>query len=338
MRVISKTKLQRFHDRLHAWYAAHGRRDLPWRSTRDAYGIYISEVMLQQTQVQTVLSRFYYPFLQAFPTLQALADAPQEAVMKRWEGLGYYSRAANLHKAAKLAAPALPATVEELMALPGIGRNTAHAVAAFAHHAPVPVMEANVKRVLCRVFALTHPKTDELWGGAQQLLDAAQPFDYNQAMMDVGAMVCTKRNPDCGACPANVLCEGQAAPQLYPAAKAKKATPVRTARIIVWHDGAGKLHLTRRDTAFLGGLYGFAEYPHHADTVSLHNKAYTLADAQRLGEISQTYSHFRMDAEVWAIKVENAQGEGWFSRTEITSLALSGIDHKVMNLFFKQLC
>src|SRR5688572_23757939 len=119
-----------FHRELLKWYAAHGRHSLPWRNTSNPYAIWISEVMLQQTQVKTVLERYYFPFLERFPTLQALADAPLDSVLKAWEGLGYYTRAANLHKAAKMAAPRLPATVEELEALPGIGRNTAHAVAA----------------------------------------------------------------------------------------------------------------------------------------------------------------------------------------------------------------
>ncbi|MBY0354265.1 MAG: hypothetical protein K2Q12_00885, partial [Rickettsiales bacterium] len=139
------------HQTIHDWYAAHGRHSLPWRLTRDPYAIYVSEIMLQQTQVATVLTRFYHPFLARFPTLQSLADASQEEVLKAWEGLGYYSRARNLHQAAKICAPTLPTTVEGLLELPGIGRNTAHAIAAFAYHQPVAVMEANVKRVLHRL-------------------------------------------------------------------------------------------------------------------------------------------------------------------------------------------
>lgn len=337
MHVISKSDLQEFHRLLHTWYARHGRRDLPWRNTDDAYAIYLSEVMLQQTQVKTVLERFYHPFLGAFPTLQALADAPQAAVMKQWEGLGYYSRAANLHKAAQAAAPNLPDNVDRLMALPGIGRNTAHAVAAFAFRQPVAVMEANVKRVLCRIFALQAPKPDELWNGAQILLDAKEPFDYNQAMMDIGAMVCTKRQPACAECPAKNICKGKANPQAYPAAKEKKATPIRKARIILWHDSKGRLQLNKRETAFLGGLYGFAEYPVTAETFSLHNIAYPLTQAVKLGDVTQVYSHFRMEAEVWTIAAKaKADDEGWYDARQIADLALSGIDHKILNLWLRQ--
>lgn len=332
MLQFSPSDRAQFHDKLHQWYAVYGRHDLPWRNTNDAYAIYISEVMLQQTQVKTVLARFYAPFLQAFPTLQALADAPQDAVMKRWEGLGYYSRATNLHKAAKLAAPKLPQSVDELVQLPGIGRNTAHAIAAFAYHQPVSVMEANVKRVLCRIYALKAPKADELWQAADQLLDAQQPFDYNQAMMDIGAMLCTKRQPNCAACPANHLCKGQAAPQDYPQAKRKKPVPIRTARIIVWQNPKGDLWLEPRETAFLGGLYAFAEYPLDAQVVSLLNTAYPLEKAERLGDVSQTYSHFKMNAQVWRVQVDHSDGAGWRSAEQIKSLALSGIDHKALAL------
>lgn len=331
MHTDSKARIARFHEALHRWYVAHGRQDLPWRNTKDAYAIYISEVMLQQTQVQTVLSRYYYPFLEHFPSLQALADAPRDAVLKQWEGLGYYSRAANLHKAAAEAAPHLPDTVESLQALPGIGRNTAHAIAAFAYHQPVPVMEANVKRVLCRIFGLEQPKSEQLWQHAEQLLDREHPFDYNQAMMDIGAMVCTRRQPDCAQCPAQTICAGQDTPEAYPAKTVKKPTPVRKARIIVWQARNGKFHLTPRESKFLHGLYGFAEYPVDAETVSLYNIAYHLPrDGQKIGNASQTYSHFRMEAEVWRVQTqESGEGEGWYSQNEISGLALSGIDHKI---------
>jgi A/G-specific adenine glycosylase len=330
MSSVSPAALKRFHQQLHKWYARHGRRDLPWRNTKDAYAIYVSEVMLQQTQVQTVLARFYHPFLEAFSSLQALADAPRDAVLKRWEGLGYYSRATNLHKAAQQAAPELPRGVDELMALPGIGRNTAHAIAAFAHHAPVAVMEANVKRVLCRVFALENPKPDMLWQQAEALLDKRQPFDYNQAMMDIGAMVCTRRAPDCGQCPAQEICSGKASPEHYPAPRKKAAVPVRRGQIVIWRNAAGELYLAPRETAFLGGLYAFAEYPAATDTVSLHNRAYALADAQYLGEVSQTYSHFRMEARLWLVQTDEGSGEGWYAPEAIAALALSGIDHKAL--------
>ncbi|MGB1539323.1 MAG: A/G-specific adenine glycosylase [Rickettsiales bacterium] len=329
---MEKRAIADFHARLHRWYRTHGRHDLPWRNTADPYPIYISEIMLQQTQVKTVLERFYHPFLKRFPTLQALADAPLDDVLKQWEGLGYYNRAANLHKAARTAGEALPQTVEALEALPGIGRNTAHAVAAFAHHAPVPVMEANVKRVLCRIFTLKKADPKQLWEKAFQLLDKTQPFDYNQAMMDIGSMVCTKRNPACDICPSTAICKGKASPEAFPEAVKKKATPVRKRQIIAWRDNKGRYYLAPREGRFLNGLYGFAEYPETADTASFYNHAYRIAEGECLGNVSQTYSHFRLDGTVWRIEVGDAREEGWFALEALDKLALSGVDHKVVSL------
>lgn len=187
--------LDKFHARLHTWYRQHGRHHLPWRNTDDPYPIWLSEVMLQQTQVQTVLERFYFPFLERFPNIAALAAAEEQEVLKCWQGLGYYTRARNLHKAARIVQSTLPETVEALHQLPGIGRNTAHAIAAFAFRQPVAIMEANVKRILCRIFALEKPSEAELWQRATELLDTHNPFDYNQAMMDIGAGVCTPDAP-----------------------------------------------------------------------------------------------------------------------------------------------
>ena len=190
-----------FHRALMRWYEAYGRRGLPWRNTQDAYHIYVSEIMLQQTQVKTVLERYYTPFLEQFPTLASLANAKPESVMKAWGRVGGMIPVRELHKAARLCKSHLPSAVEELIRLPGIGRNTAHAVACFGFGAPVPVMEANVKRVLHRVFALRRSDDATLWRCAGELLDKKNSFDYNQAMMDVGALLCTKSKPQCGACP-----------------------------------------------------------------------------------------------------------------------------------------
>lgn len=322
---------QKFHRKLHHWYQAHGRRNLPWRNTDDSYAIYISEIMLQQTQVKTVLERFYTPFLTRFPTLQALADAPRDAVLKQWEGLGYYNRAANLHEAAKRVAPQLPQSVEELEALPGIGRNTAHAIAAFSYHQPVPVMEANVKRVLCRIFAILQPKTEELWDNAFALLDKHHPFDYNQAMMDIGATICTKRAPNCADCPANEICKGKSNPESYPEVKKKKAVPVRAVKVVIWRDSTGRYYLSPREGAFLRGLYGFSYYPAEVETVYMQNQSFELEPP--LGQVSQTYSHFQQIADVYLIQTSFAgEGEGWYLPEEMASRALAGIDHKIWAL------
>jgi A/G-specific adenine glycosylase len=307
------------HQLLNRWYRKNGRHDLPWRQTDDAYRIWISEIMLQQTQVKTVLERFYFPFLEAFPTLPDLAGADLDAVLKRWEGLGYYTRARNLHKAARLASAKLPQSVSELHALPGIGKSTAHAIAAFAYHTPVPIMDANVKRILCRVFAVKEAKERVMWEHAYALFDAERPFDYNQAMMDLGSMVCTPKTPACGTCPFETRCEGKASPLEYPQKRIKKSLPVRRRQIVV-HRHEGRYGLRQRTSRFLHGLWGFAEYE-MTDTTAM----------QHLGSVTQKYSHFTLEGEVYLHENFDETLE-WFQPHEIPALALSGADHKVLAL------
>lgn len=317
------------HIRLHAWYQQHGRHHLPWRNNTDPYAIYISEVMLQQTQVQTVLERYYFPFLAQFPSLQALADANQEEVLKAWQGLGYYSRAVNLHKAAQLASPALPLDVEGLLALPGIGRNTAHAVAAFGYHLPVPVMEANVKRLIYRIFALENATDAELWEKAFTLLDSNNPFDYNQAVMDVGAMVCTRIMPRCQDCPLNNICIGKEAPERYPTKKPKKPVPIIPKIIVAFRDNNGRYHLTPRTTRFLYGLYGFAEYSPE-EAIIFEGTTYQIATLEYLGNINQSYSHFTLTAECYLCPLSRSSNSiSWYAPVEIGKLPLSRADSKV---------
>lgn len=345
---IKPAWLHKFHHALAAWYAAHGRHDLPWRNTADPYHIWLSEVMLQQTQVATVRARFYDPFLAKFPTIEALAAAPREAVMKAWEGLGYYRRAGNLHEAAKqlmiegglppfatasltlpLRGSALPThgLLHRLLSLPGIGRNTAHAILAFAYRQPVAILEANVKRIVARVFAEENPTDAQLWAGAEMLLDHQHPFDYNQAMMDLGSMVCTPKAPVCGACPAKDICKGKDAPERYPTPKRKKTVPTKEVVILVREDGSGQLLLEARDTALLGGLYGFAQAAQlpASSAARIH-----------LGTVSHTYSHFKLLGQVWYERsTVRRNAPDWHTRAEIAALPLSALDHKVLALVDK---
>lgn len=323
--VMLAGSIAAFHGHLRRWYKANGRHDLPWRNTTSAYEIYISEIMLQQTQVETVRTRFYQPFLQAFPTLEALARASQEEVLTLWQGLGYYSRARNLHRAAMEAKGIMPDNVEGLLALPGIGRNTAHAIAAFAYRHPVAVMEANVKRILCRIFALTHPTDAELWEKAALLLDRNDPFDYNQAMMDIGATICTPRAPKCGECPANTICKGQQNPAAYPAPKLKKQTPVRHKHIVVMVNGEGQMHAAPRTTRFLHGLYHFTEL----ETPPKH--------ATRIGEVRQQYSHFTLEAVIYIMSSSGSMrgsigNNHYYTLSELHTLPMSMAEKKILRL------
>ena len=199
------------------WYRRH-HRQLPWRATRDPYHIWVSEIMLQQTRVETVLP-YYARWLRAFPTVRALARAKNDRVLKLWEGLGYYSRARNLHRAAQTVVREhggkLPQTAAGLLQLPGIGRYTAGAIASIAFGECVPLVDGNVARVFARVFAITTnvkaPRTmDKLWQLAEQLIPDRDPGDFNQALMELGALVCTPKNPRCDACPMRRICVARA--------------------------------------------------------------------------------------------------------------------------------
>ncbi len=324
--------LETFHTHLHQWYKQHGRHNLPWRKTQDPYAIYLSEVMLQQTQVETVLQRFYFPFLQKFPDLKTLAAASREEVLKSWQGLGYYSRAIHLHATAKQIEH-LPTNVEDLMALPGIGRNTAHAVAAFAYRLPVAIMEANVRRILHRIFALEKASETLLWEKAASLLDATQPFDYNQAMMDLGSLVCTAKAPDCTRCPANLLCLGKSAPERYPLKLKSKRTPTRRKKIVVLEDPTGRIYATPRTTRFLHGLYHFIEVNGEDEYFTYHNTAYPLSQNHIIGAIRQTYSHFTLEATIYRCScLTSEKSNYWHTPPALSRLPWSGAEHKILKL------
>ena len=307
------------HATLLQWYAVHGRRELPWRQTDDPYRIWISEIMLQQTQVKTVLERFYFPFLETFPTLTDLAAADRDAVLKQWEGLGYYTRARNLHKAAQQCGATLPQTVDGLIALPGIGKSTAHAIAAFAYRTPVAILDANVKRILYRFHALKAASDKVLWGHAEALMDPTHPFEYNQAMMDVGATLCLPKRTECDHCPLASGCRGQADPTAYPAPKKRKAVPVRHRHIVVYQSD-GRYGMRQRTGRFLHGLWQFIEADSPPEAFTRH-----------LGSVTQTYSHFRLEAEVYLIEAQTG-GLTWYAPEEFAGLALSGAEHKIVKL------
>lgn len=311
----------KIHNSLLQWYEINGRHDLPWRITNDPYKIYLSEVMLQQTQVKTVLERFYFPFLEKFPTLLDIAQSDLDDVLKMWEGLGYYTRAKNLHTAAQQCQGVLPKNASELLELPGIGRSTAHAISAFAYKEALPILDANVKRILHRYFAIEKRDEKQLWKAAYELFDTKHPFQYNQAMMDIGSMVCLAKKPLCDVCPFMQGCEGKAAPQKFPQPKIKKIKPVRNRTIVVYTSN-GQFALSQRKERFLHGLWGFMQY-----------EAFEKNEEVFLGYITQNYSHFTLQADVYKCESDYVNEEcEWFSPAEIKDLSLSGADHKVLKL------
>lgn len=260
-------RMMSFQSDLLAWYDQHA-ADLPWRLSQDAYRVWLSEIMLQQTQVETV-KPYYSRFLEAFPTVHDLATAPLADVLKLWEGLGYYSRARNLHKAAQVVSREFdgqfPKTVEGLLSLPGVGRYTAGAIASIAFGEAVPVLDGNVIRVFARLTDLSDdvtqsPTRDKLWKLAEDWLDRQRPGDYNQSLMELGRVICKPRNPLCLSCPVRQHCQSFVnETQLQrPVKKRKAPTPHYDVTAgLIWNE-AGQLLITQRPLdGLLGGLWEF---------------------------------------------------------------------------------
>ncbi len=252
------------------WHVLHGRKDLPWQNGREPYRIWVSEIMLQQTQVATVIP-YYDRFITRFPDIATLAQAEQDEVLHLWSGLGYYARARNLHRAAEFIADnhdgIFPEDFEEVLALPGIGRSTAGAILSLAHGQHHAILDGNVKRVLTRFHTIDgwpgHKRVEnQLWQIALGHTPADRVDVYNQAIMDIGATVCTRSNPNCTACPLMEDCEGvrTGVPELYPARKEKPDKPVRQTRmVIVTRDTTAAFLVRRPPTGIWGGLWAFPE-------------------------------------------------------------------------------
>ena len=231
-----------FSDRVLHWFDAHGRKHLPWQQQISAYRVWVSEIMLQQTQVTTVIG-YFERFMQRFPDVVTLANAPQDDVLHLWTGLGYYARARNLHKAAQQIATdhggEFPQTLEQVMALPGIGRSTAGAILSIACGKSHPILDGNVKRVLARYYAIEgwpgkRAVEDTLWQHATENTPATRTNHYTQAMMDLGAMICTRSKPACDKCPlqSDCIAYAQGKQNEYPGKKPKKTLPVKST--VMW--------------------------------------------------------------------------------------------------------
>lgn len=212
---MDQLNIGKVHNKLLKWYESHGREHLPWRQTNNIYHIYISEIMLQQTQVNRVMNEYYPKFLTKFPTLYDLAQAKEEDVIAIWSGLGYYSRARNLHKSAKLYPYGLPKTKKELLKLPGIGEYTASAICSFGYNQNVGVVDTNISRVLKRFFGLLDVKNDKILQTAQKFVNKNEPRIHNLTLMDIGSMVCTPQKPHCQSCPLYEECIGKTHPEKY---------------------------------------------------------------------------------------------------------------------------
>ena len=295
------TALPAFADRLVAWQKAAGRHGLPWQDTRDPYRVWLSEIMLQQTQVATVIP-YYARFLAAFPDVLTLAAAPVEAVVALWAGLGYYARARNLHRCARevvaVHGAVFPDSPALLAGLPGIGRSTAAAIAVFAYGRRAAILDGNVKRVLCRHAAIEgfpgQPAVDrELWQLAEALLPAGDVEAYTQGLMDLGATVCTRARPDCAACPLAADCAARVADRQgkLPAARPRPALPERRTAFVLISDGERLLFERRPPHGLWGGLL---VPPEGEPEAVLARLGLAARERRELAPLRHAFTHFRL--------------------------------------------
>lgn len=336
------------------WYRTSA-RELPWRRTPTPYRTWLSEIMLQQTQVKTVVP-YFERFVAAFPTVQKLAAAPLERVMKLWEGLGYYTRCRNLHRAAQAIVQEhggrFPTTAAAWEALPGIGRYTASAIASITAGEAAAVLDGNVKRVLARVLCIERSIDDAktlgtLWHAADAWLDRDAPGDFNQAMMELGARVCTPRKPRCDACPIAAWCAalqaGRAAD--LPRRSMRERVKEMHALAAVVRDGGRVLVVRRPMRGLLAGLWGFAAMPvDEANDAGIARLTkwvrtqfgITIAKVRSVGVVRHDFTHRRLFLHVYAAERRGGRGDDhgrevrWVDADELATLAVSTLDRKVM--------
>jgi A/G-specific adenine glycosylase len=323
-----------------AWQQRHGRHTLPWQggATADPYPVWLSEIMLQQTQVETVIP-YYQRFLASFPDLKSLAEAEQDAVLGHWSGLGYYSRARNLHAAARRIVDQhgghFPRHIDAILALPGIGRSTAAAITAFAFSERRAILDGNVKRVLTRVFGIDGwpgEKTVEnrLWALAESLLPNVDIQAYTQGLMDLGATVCKRGRPLCESCPFSDDCIAnmQGRQRELPAARPRKSVPERSTGMLVLLNAGEVLLEKRPNSGIWGGLWSLPEFAESENPLAAaHRLGYQATLSGELPAFNHTFTHFRLFIQPWQLRVERVlsaaePGRLWLSLDELDGAAL----------------
>jgi A/G-specific adenine glycosylase len=339
---------EQFSDAVLQWYDRHGRKDLPWQQDINPYRVWVSEIMLQQTQVSTVLN-YFERFIQALPTVQALADAPEDEVLHLWTGLGYYSRARNLHKTSKTLVAQqhgeFPRDVLRLTELPGIGRSTAGAIASLSMGLRAPILDGNVKRVLARYVAQDGypgaPKVaQQLWALAEHLTPQSRVNHYTQAMMDLGATLCTRSKPSCLLCPLRSGCRAHllGRESAYPEPKPRKELPRRRALMPLLANPEGAILLYRRPSSGLwGGLWSLPELlaSTELDGLALQH-GLRLGARQEMPGLLHTFSHFQLAIEPWLIQVHSnspgiAEGDWlWYNLANPPRLGLAAPVKKLL--------
>lgn len=336
------TQINSFAQTVVDWQRQHGRQHLPWQHTHDPYRIWLSEIMLQQTQVTTVLG-YYDRFLTRFPTVTDLALADQDEVMPYWAGLGYYARARNLHKCAQVIQHnyqgRFPLSSAELATLPGIGPSTAAAIASFAYGERAPIMDGNVKRVFSRYFGIygpTHLRATEkqLWELAHQVLQAA-PSDlimsaYTQGQMDLGSQVCSRGKPNCTACPLRNNCYAFAhqVQHVLPTPKPRAKQPERHCDMLIWQNDHRVLVEQRPDAGIWGGLLTLPQFESKPQLQQfMQHQGLALQPAQQMASLTHVFSHFKLHITPWWVQStahlnEPQPNQRWLALDEINEAAL----------------
>lgn len=337
--------IRRFQKRVFDWYHQFGRKDLPWQQQVTPYRVWVSEIMLQQTQVTTVIP-YFERFLQRFPTLEDLACAEQDDVLSLWTGLGYYARARNLHKCAQVLVEQhhsqFPETIEQLAELPGIGRSTAGAIASLALGQSAAILDGNVKRVLARHYAVAGwpgqtQVHNTLWHIAESHTPKQDCHYYTQAMMDLGATLCTRSKPDCPACPLAKTCQAKAQgnPQDYPGKKPKTVKPVKTTVMAMLQDSQGRILLQQRPSQGIwGGLWSLPELPAEDTEQAVTGLLASLGlkaskHLHPWPAFRHTFSHYHLDIQPLLITLKqnpsliSESNQQWLNPSETGHLGLA---------------
>ncbi len=321
MQKQSPSEIHRFAELLLRWHAEENRRSLPWAQSNDPYRVWVSEIMLQQTQARTVIP-YFAKFIAKFPAISELAGADVDEVLGEWAGLGYYSRARNLHKTAQIIEFELngtfPASVSELTRLPGIGRSTAGAICALAFGLSEPILDGNAKRVYSRVFKVDEEsdsaRTRRLWTIAQELTPQVGCAEFTQAIMDVGATVCLPRNPSCGACPLRSICGARLAGTQsdFPVKAKNRKSTAKSFTMVIATDDEGRVLLERRPTSGIwGGLWSFPEHCGSLDGLRqwfLRDYAIQIRPDPPLPSIEHRLTHLRLTITPQPCTIVQASG------------------------------
>ncbi len=336
-----------FSQHILQWFNDHGRKNLPWQHNRTPYRVWVSEIMLQQTQVTTVIP-YYERFMARFPTVEQLAEASQDDVISYWAGLGYYARGRNLHKCAQAVVNddqgEFPRSIDELQNLPGIGRSTAGAIISLSSGKRAVILDGNVKRVLARYQAVDGwpGKTsvaNTLWEYAERYTPDKRCDDYNQAMMDLGATLCSRSKPGCNQCPVHSNCQAFALQRQtdFPGKKPKKTLPVKTVQWLVMRNTQGAFFMEHRPPQGIwGGLWSFPEMQAEE---SVETKSIQYGDpinTETLDSFRHTFSHYHLDIHPTLIHLEelplavNDDSQQWFNQEQLTAVGLAAPVKKLL--------